>query len=126
MLCAARTVLVVTPNTPGSEVKADFQTIKVSYTDARHAYVIVHIITPITLTTQTALSCAVAITRGHEPPTHHECGNLRCDENQYLMNDMANVSLVLQMFLALKMFLVLKMNLVLSSYLMVKATATTI
>ena len=95
--------------------------------DVWHAERIRHITILITRTNQTALLCAAATTeKSHESQIHNARGNLRCNENQYLMNDTTNDSLVLQMRIALKMSLLLTMNLPLSIYLMAKATATTI
>ena len=57
---------VTISGTPVSEANADFQTIEVSATDARHAYVIGLMIirtTPIMLTDR---SCAAGTIAGHE------------------------------------------------------------
>ena len=55
-----------------SSVNADSQMIKASAMDARHAYVVDHIITKITLTTQTALACAVGTIIGNHEPLNHQ------------------------------------------------------
>ena len=73
-LRAARSGFVITPNTPVSEVCAEFLMTAVLYVVAQRVAMIGPIITQIIQIMQTVLSCAAGIIGNREPQTHQGCG----------------------------------------------------